>query len=57
MHDMTWTLNDIEFWTVTRTATGDWAVVDVRDERIIRRFPTAGRAEGWIDALVRGDAW
>ncbi len=55
MTDIAWTANDIEFWTVARTWTGDWAVVDVRTDRIVRRFRSAAQAEAWIVAMLRGD--
>jgi hypothetical protein len=50
----TWTPNDIEFWTVARTLAGDWAVIDTRSERIVRRFGSAAVAESWITAALRG---
>jgi hypothetical protein len=49
-----WTPNDIEFWTVARTLTGDWAVIDTRSDRIVRRFRSPGAAEAWIMAALRG---
>ena len=49
-----WTPNDIEFWTVARTPAGDWAVIDVRTDRIVRRFRSPGAAEAWIMAALRG---
>ncbi|HVK11556.1 MAG TPA: hypothetical protein VM597_22485 [Gemmataceae bacterium] len=49
-----WTPNDIEFWTVARTPAGDWAVVDTRTDRIVRRFRSPGAAEAWVHAALRG---
>jgi hypothetical protein len=49
-----WTPNDIEFWAVARTLSGDWAVIDTRSDRIVRRFGSPTAAESWIVAASRG---
>ena len=48
---------DTRFWTITRCRHGGWAVVDVRDDHIVRRWPTQEAARAWVDAFVRGEEW
>ena len=48
---------DTRFWTITCCRHGGWAVVDIRDDHIVRRFPTPEVARAWMDAIVRGEGW